>query len=305
VSGWAITRWRFTPWPAPPASHSPNPTEALAEALHEHVLQYGLPDHTRELSWLIIGLLEADASRYEHTVSDATQKLMAGQHRDRELAGLWGQVCVDPDRLRLGFEIDRELSDALDKAGGPDAENPTAVQALQAKRELSHVMLNRVARECLWDIVEPDAPRLRLLSREEKPDDQDAVIAAIVPGLAYNPLKDPQADLLSTALAVRALHAVKRAELWPATLAPLQYLPQLRPKERPTPSGQERCQEPFLSSWASFLGLPRGRKVDSRPNCLLILSRQAGSPKGWPRLTARRRASNSASDCGALTRASQ
>jgi hypothetical protein len=50
-----------------------------------------------------------------------------------------------------------------------------------------------------------------------------------------------------------------------------------------------------------FLGLPWGRRVLSRPSRMTTCSVQAGSPNGLPRVTHRRRAVNSASDCGALT----
>ena len=59
--------------------------------------------------------------------------------------------------------------------------------------------------------------------------------------------------------------------------------------------GEKRCQEPFVSG---FRGLPRGRSVISRSSCLAMRWIQSEAPNGEPRATLRRRAANSASDCG-------
>jgi hypothetical protein len=49
----------------------------------------------------------------------------------------------------------------------------------------------------------------------------------------------------------------------------------------------------FTPSWLSFLGRPGGRSVVSRPNRLAVCSTHDASPKGHPRTTDRRNASNS------------
>lgn len=56
---------------------------------------------------------------------------------------------------------------------------------------------------------------------------------------------------------------------------------------------------------ATFLGRPRGRIADSRPNCSTTCSVHASSPNGHPRLTLRRIASSSIEDCGSFTKSTQ
>ena len=54
-----------------------------------------------------------------------------------------------------------------------------------------------------------------------------------------------------------------------------------------------------------FLGRPRGRKVYSSPSCSAVRCGRLSSPKGRPRWSERRTASNSRSVCGCWTHASQ
>ena len=78
------------------------------------------------------------------------------------------------------------------------------------------------------------------------------------------------------------------------------------PRERSEPQhqparlgmGRKRCQD-------SFLGLPRGRRVDWRFRCREIACIQFSSPKGEPRLTLLRTALSSAAVSGLLTRSVQ
>ena len=54
-----------------------------------------------------------------------------------------------------------------------------------------------------------------------------------------------------------------------------------------------------------FLGLPRERRVYSRPSCSTIACCHESSPNGHPRLTHRRRASSSSCVCGSFTNSTQ
>ena len=55
----------------------------------------------------------------------------------------------------------------------------------------------------------------------------------------------------------------------------------------------------------SFLGWPRGRRVDSRPSVWAMRRTHLSLPNGLPRERHRRKAANSASVCGRLTVSSQ
>ena len=57
---------------------------------------------------------------------------------------------------------------------------------------------------------------------------------------------------------------------------------------------------PMMNDFRPRPAEPRGRKVCSSPSCRASLRRQASPPNGWPRVTARRIASNSVSLCASV-----
>ena len=61
---------------------------------------------------------------------------------------------------------------------------------------------------------------------------------------------------------------------------------------------QYRQTADYLLSCGCFFGLPRARNDDSIPSCFAVTSVQSALPKGEPRRTHRRKALNSASNCG-------
>jgi len=69
-------------------------------------------------------------------------------------------------------------------------------------------------------------------------------------------------------------------------------------------AGNQRDQDSFASIEGEFLthGLPLGRKVDCKPNCLTFDSTPSKSPNEHPRLTLSRTAASSFSVSSGLTR---
>lgn len=213
--------------------------EKMGDGIAQHVRRYGLPDRTRELAWLVIGLCKQEPQRYDGIIKEAVQKLLAGQQHDGPLAGLWGEVCVNVERLKTAHQLESKITQALQEAGGfEEVETNEEVQRLSAiQLSLQKKIIAEVSREVYWHLLEADRTNLRIRNMDQPIPDEVAAESEI-PGLPYNPIKEQQADLYSTSLVAFAFKASHEAELWPEQLDAMVFLDQVRSTEKPVRTSQ-------------------------------------------------------------------
>jgi len=68
-----------------------------ANALAGYVRRYGLPDHTFDLAWLVAGFGVLQNDQYNELLERLTSKLVDGQIREGDAAGMWGPVSIHRD----------------------------------------------------------------------------------------------------------------------------------------------------------------------------------------------------------------
>ncbi len=85
--------------------------EATSHNVANLALGYGLTDRTWDLAWLTAAMVNMpkDDALFREASERMVAKLLLGQIKKGEGAGLWGPVCVDPDVLFALVEFEREL----------------------------------------------------------------------------------------------------------------------------------------------------------------------------------------------------
>lgn len=199
--------------------------ELLGNQLARHLREYGMPDRTRELAWVLMALTTTDPELYSELIDHGIEKLLLGQHREGEIAGLWGEVCVDKTRFKHAFEVNATLLKVIEELGGFDAASSShrGNQARVMQLSVQRTALHRVARELHWNPQDPTRSDIKVFSLNQG-DGEEAVLQSIVPGLAYNPLRASFGDLASTGLALRALLAAHEAGRLPERVGPLELI---------------------------------------------------------------------------------
>jgi len=202
----------------------------LEQSITTHLYNYGLPDRTRELAWLVLGLAEHSAAGNEDHIRAAAAKLMTGQVIGGRADGLWGPVSVDPRRLQFVLDV----SDRMNAAAQEIAKDNDELQdrAHRMRREMIQMVAYTVAREAFWTRGTPEFKRVKIYPVADGLDESDNV-PALLPPLPHSVIKSQWGDYESTALAAAALAAAHRAQMLPDRVDKLEINSRITLRESP------------------------------------------------------------------------
>jgi len=185
--------------------------DQLASNLNSFLNSYGYPDATWDLAWLTAAFSTLPGEYYQEAARNLASKLLDGQIRDGDAAGLWGPVSINTallaERMLQLEKLSVKFAEAKRLAGKGRTEERASQRAEKAyQEELSNLL--RVATFGM-------AGHLIESSVTISPGDVNAIRMA---GLAEYIYNQRTADLGSTALALHALRQAAENDVFPREL---------------------------------------------------------------------------------------
>ncbi len=187
-------------------------TSTHAEALARLVRQYGAPDHTWDLAWLVAGFA-ASGSEPELTQT-MISKLIDAQmrHRGDEGHGLWGPVAIHYPLLARYLEIELRLRAQISEVEKQLADVPDSAQAARRDGQQALMRLEKVLGEVLFQLAQHTQQGKRLGSVTDVYRPEEGVVMAGLPYYIYNRIA---LDIESSAAAAMALAVAAEHDLLP------------------------------------------------------------------------------------------
>jgi hypothetical protein len=183
----------------------------LAVNLNSFINNYGYPDETWDLAWLTAAFSNLPTEYYQETARELAAKLLDGQIRDGDAAGLWGPVSIHTALLaEQMMELEKrskKFAETKKLAGKGNAEERAAQRAEQAYQETLSDLL-RVATFGMAGHLIESAVAI-------SPGGLNSIRMAGLNDYIYN---QRTADLGTTALALYALRQASENEVFPNEL---------------------------------------------------------------------------------------
>lgn len=198
----------------------PDRLQEMLDELSQLVEDFGPPETTMDLAWLIILFSESGDETCRQLVPELIQRLVNAQLREGPGRGLWGPVAADPEELAVWMEEVARLTELFDeqKAKIGERGSRTELQKLNSLQEQlvqANTQLDRLA-------ASYRDPKPRRSKHERETEHGEAISFTAPDEYLFN---QRTADIEQTWLALYALRTAREYRLLPGTVTRTARIP--------------------------------------------------------------------------------